>query len=174
MEWNQLLSSEMEKAYKSTLAMIEKVDDSELNWKPVTGNNWMTMGQLLKHIADACGMCFKGFVTGDWGMPEGMKVEDIKPEDMLPPAESLPTVASVAEAKQLLTQDRQIALDMLAKVSEHELDTHAVSAPWDPREIILGYRLLGMVNHLQSHKHQLFYYLKLQGKKVNTFDLWFE
>jgi hypothetical protein len=27
-------------------------------------------------------------------------------------------------------------------------------------------------NHLAQHKGQLFYYLKLQGKPVNTTDLW--
>jgi len=28
------------------------------------------------------------------------------------------------------------------------------------------------VNHLLSHKGQLFYYLKLQGREVNTMHLW--
>jgi hypothetical protein len=29
-----------------------------------------------------------------------------------------------------------------------------------------------MLGHLTQHKGQLFYYLKLQGKPVNTGDLW--
>jgi len=29
-----------------------------------------------------------------------------------------------------------------------------------------------MIQHLDRHKVQLFYYLKLQGKPVNTADLW--
>jgi hypothetical protein len=28
------------------------------------------------------------------------------------------------------------------------------------------------IHHLQQHKGQLFYYLKLQGKPVNTEHLW--
>ena len=36
----------------------------------------------------------------------------------------------------------------------------------------LGHRLLGMIGHLTQHKAQLFYYLKLQGKPVNTMHLW--
>jgi hypothetical protein len=36
----------------------------------------------------------------------------------------------------------------------------------------LGRYLLQMVQHLDRHKGQLFYYLKLQGKPVNTADLW--
>ena len=41
-------------------------------------------------------------------------------------------------------------------------------APWNPQPVQLGQQLLGMVNHLNQHKGQLFYYLKLQGKPVNT------
>jgi hypothetical protein len=29
-----------------------------------------------------------------------------------------------------------------------------------------------MIQHLERHEGQLFYYLKLQGKPVNTVDLW--
>lgn len=45
-------------------------------------------------------------------------------------------------------------------------------APWDPTEMLLGHRLLQMVDHLKQHKAQLFYYLKPQGKPVNTAELW--
>jgi len=38
--------------------------------------------------------------------------------------------------------------------------------------MILGHRLLHMVDHLALHKAQLYYYLKLQGKSVNTDTLW--
>jgi hypothetical protein len=38
--------------------------------------------------------------------------------------------------------------------------------------MILGHRLLQMVDHLKSHKAQLFYYFKLQGKPVHTGHLW--
>lgn len=61
------------------------------------------------HIAGACGACFKGMVTGDWGLPEGVDVENPSPEEMLPPAEELPTVESVAEARKLLAADKQVA-----------------------------------------------------------------
>jgi len=38
--------------------------------------------------------------------------------------------------------------------------------------MVLGLRLLQMIEHLKMHKSQLFYYLKLQGLPVNTMDLW--
>jgi hypothetical protein len=172
MDWKELLKSEVANAYKSTEGLLDKVSDSELEWKPAVENNWMSMGQLLMHITSACGACFKGFVTGDWGMPDGMDVKDLKPEEMLPPAEKLPTIESVTEAKRLLEDDKKTALEMLNQISENDLANKFITAPWDPSEKILGQRLLQMIEHLNSHKSQLFYYLKLQGKPVHTGDLW--
>ena len=98
MNWTQLLKEEVESSYASAAKLMEKVDADGLAWKPATGSNWMTVGQLLKHLTDACGMGCKGFVTGDWGVPAGAEMKDLPPEEMLPPAEKLPAVASVEEA----------------------------------------------------------------------------
>ena len=172
MNWTELLNSEIEDNYKVTDGLLDLVDSDSLDWKPSAENNWMTTGQLLMHIADACGAPIRGFVTGDWGMPEGIDVGDLSPEEMLPSAEKLPTVESVGQAKELLAQDKQLALDMLAACDEDKLANQIASAPWDPTEMVLGHRLLQMVTHLSQHKSQLFYYLKLQGKPVNTGHLW--
>ena len=172
MNWTGLLSDELEGAYTATEGLMDLTGDDVLSWKPATGDNWMTTGQVLKHLTDACGMCFKGFATGDWGMPEGVDLAELPPEEMLPPAEAMPAVSSVAEAKRLLAEDKQLALDILAQCGEERLANDTASAPWDPRPLILGYRLLQMVAHLNQHKDQLFYYLKLQGKPVNTGNLW--
>jgi len=172
MNWTELLKSEIESAYKATNGLLDLVDNNKLDWKPSTGKNWMTMGQLLKHIADSCGAPFRGFVTGDWRLPESVESSDLAPEEMLPPAEKMPIVASVSEAKKLLEEDKQLALAVLAKCDEDKLANETASAPWDPSEMILGQRLLQMIAHLSSHKSQLFYYLKLQGKPVHTGHLW--
>jgi uncharacterized damage-inducible protein DinB len=169
MNWTKLLTAEIQSAYAPTERLTGLVDDSALEWKPSTGSNWMTTGQLLKHLTESCGAAFRGFITGDWGLPEGMDASEVA---SLPPAEKLPTLASVAEAKRLLQRDRQLALDMLAACSEEDLAHKPAPAPWDPTEMVLGRRLLQMVDHLKQHKGQLFYYLKLQGKPVGTGDLW--
>ena len=133
----------------------------------------MTVGQLLKHLSQGCGAGCKGFVTGDWGMPAGAKMEDLPPEEMMPPAEKLPGIGSVAEVKKLLSEDKALALQMVDQAGENDLDTRKVAAPWAPgMEASLGWFLRMMVQHLDLHKAQLFYYLKLQGKPVNTGDLW--
>jgi uncharacterized damage-inducible protein DinB len=62
---------------------------------------------------------------------------------------------------------------MIDQAGEDDLANRSMSAPWAPGvEYPLGRHLLQMVQHLDRHKGQLFYYLKLQGKPVNTGDLW--
>ena len=173
MNWTQLLKNEIESTYSTTLSLLDRVDPASLDWKPGSGSNWMTVRQLLKHIANGCGAGCKGFVTGDWGLPPGVKMENLPPEEMLPPAEKLPGVGSVEEARKLLSEDKALALQMINQAGEHDLEHRKVAAPWAPgAEYALGWYLLQMVQHLDRHKGQLFYYLKLQGKPVNTVDLW--
>jgi uncharacterized damage-inducible protein DinB len=172
MNWTELIKHGLAEAYGGTQKLIDMVADSELGWKPATGKNWMTVGQLLMHISNSCGAGFKGFVTGDWGLPEGMDMENLSPEQMMPPAEKLPAVGRVAEAKKKLEADKKTAYEILGRCSEDQLANQDAPAPWDPMTFKLGQRLLQMVQHLTSHKHQLFYYLKLQGKPVNTGHLW--
>ena len=172
MNWKNLLKSEMEAAYKTTEGLMGLVDPDKLDWKPSPRNNWMSMGQLIQHLSESCGMAFKGFITGDWGMPDGMDLGEMKPEDMLPPAEKMKSVESLARGKTLLEADKKLAFQFLADVSEADLQDKSAPAPWDTEVICLGYRLLQMIYHLNVHKSQLFYYLKLQGKPVHTGHLW--
>jgi hypothetical protein len=173
MNWTQLLKSEAESAYATTLGLLDRINPDSLNWKPESGTNWMTMGQLLMHISGAFGASCKGFVRGDWGLPEGVKMEDLPPEEMLPLAEKMPQIAKVQEAKRLLMQDKVLAFEMIGLAGEEALANRVTSAPWAPDgKFVLGRHLLQMIQHLNIHKAQLFYYLKLQGKNVNTLDLW--
>jgi hypothetical protein len=167
MNWTDLLKTRIEETYKATEGLIGLVDDKSLGWKPATGQNWMTTGQLLKHIETACGFCCKGFVTGDWGMPA-----DAKPEDMLPSAAKMPAAKSVAETKKAFAADKKLALQMVVESGEKNLGGKKIAAPWDPTERLLGEQFLHMVGHLATHKAQLFYYLKLQGKPVHTGNLY--
>jgi hypothetical protein len=155
-----------------TDALFRRVDRGALGWRPATGDNWMTVGQLLMHCSNACGMGIKGFVTGDWGLPEGVRFEDMKPEDMLPPASALPSVESVEQALALLAKDRELALQQLDQVNDADLITRRLSAPWGGPSVTLFQHLYNMVGHLGQHKGQLFYYLKLMGEDVKTPDLW--
>jgi hypothetical protein len=175
MNWTTLLTASAADTYKATDALMALVDDADLGWKPASGRNWMTTGQLLMHLTNACGFCCRGFLTGDWGMPEGAGIpdEEAPKESMLPPAEALPTVGSLAEARRLVALDHEMTLAMIREAGEAKLDAMMVAAPWNPQHPQpLGRQFLGMVQHLDSHKSQLFYYLKLMGRDVNTMNLW--
>jgi uncharacterized damage-inducible protein DinB len=168
----EILRQEAERMYAPTEALIRRVEPTTLDWKPGSGQNWMTMGQLLMHCTNACGAGIKAFLTGDWGLPEGVRFEDLPPEEMLPPASKLPAVSSVDEALRLLAEDRQLALRHLAAANEAQLLTSRFSAPWGGPQLTLFQHLLSMITHLGQHKGQLFCYLKLMGHDVKTPDLW--
>lgn len=124
---------------------MSMVTDDDLDWKPDSGTNWMTTGQLMMHLTNACGFCVRGFQT----------------------------VASVQAAHDALAADKQVALDMIAQAGEDRMNNEKTSAPWEPgNQRTYGEHFFGMVLHLQSHKSQLFYYLKLMGRDVNTMHLW--
>ena len=89
-------------ALVSDLICGQRFDDDALDWKPSTGENWMTTGQLLRHMTEACGASCRGFVTGDWGTPEGAMPDETSGEGMLPPAEKMRTLKSAEEARALL------------------------------------------------------------------------
>lgn len=167
MKLKELLKEEAAAMYAATDGLFALVEDDSLAWKPATGSNWMTVGQLLHHCTEACGSTVKGFVTGDWGWD----VDD--PEAVgFRPAEELATVDSVADARRMLAADRAQTLQILDEVSEDRLANERSSAPWGGPEQTLYQHVNGMIWHLGQHKGQLFYYLKLQGKDVNTMHLW--
>ena len=171
MNLTDMLKAEAESAYRATEGLIKLVDADKLDWKPGTGDNWMTTGQLLRHLPTACGMCIKGFVTGDWGSPAETGGET-GADDMMPTAKTMPTVKSVDEALKLLADDKAVALNMITEASEDALLNKKSAAPWGGPEQTLGHHLNQMIGHLSTHKAQLFYYLKQQGKPVNTMTMW--
>jgi uncharacterized damage-inducible protein DinB len=167
-----VLRQDAEHMYATTEKLLGRVPADGLGWKPSSGENWMTVGQLALHCTNACGTGIKGFLTGDWGLPEGARFEDLPPEQMLPPASALPSVANMEEAQRLLAEDRRLALTQLAGVDEARLLRERSPAPWGGPEVTLFQHLESMIQHLGQHKGQLFYYLKLMGQPLNTGDLW--
>ena len=173
MNWTKLLVSEMETNYSTTDLLMAKVPDGALSWAPASASNWMTFGQLLHHLSNACGSGCQAFLTGEWGLPPGKCFADLSPAEALPPASALPALTSVSEARRLLGEDKERALKMVGLAGDHDLSANLVASPWKPAELFpLGYHFLQMVRHLDRHKCQLFFYLKLQGVPVSTPDLW--
>jgi uncharacterized damage-inducible protein DinB len=173
MTLRQVLLEEAEATYSIAERLFRRVADEELAWTPATGGNWMSIGQLLMHCASfSCGKAIQGFVEGDWGLPEDSGIDALKSEDHVPPAAALPSVVSLEQALELLARDRRLAASCIEAAAEGNLLDRSVAAPWGGPEVSLFQHLLHMVAHLAQHKGQLFYYLKLMGKDVDTGDLW--
>lgn len=170
MNLSEILKQDAQGMYHATEGLIRQVDT--LDWKPSTGTNWMTTGQLLHHCTNACGFTINGFVNGDWGLPEGHSMNDLPQDEMIPPLEKIPAVANVDEAISLLSSDRDLCMNVLSEVADERLLSERSSAPWGGPEVTLFQHCTSMIWHLGQHKGQLFYYLKLQGKDVNTMHLW--
>jgi hypothetical protein len=177
MNWTEFLRAEIEETYAATDGLMALVPADRLDWKPATGDNWMSTGQLLCHLTSACGLCIKGLFTGDWGeyaevIEEASQAEADADDVFLPPAEALPTLESVDEARERLAADKAIALEILEATSEDALREETLTTPWDPRERTKAQFVQESIAHLATHKAQLFYYLKLLGEPVNTGHLW--
>jgi hypothetical protein len=170
MKLSQILEQDAQGMYHAAEGLFRMVDD--LEWKPSTGTNWMSTAQLLHHCTNACGYTINGFVNGDWGLPEGVSMSDLPMEDMLPPPEKMPAVSSVDEALSMLDQDRDLCMKVLSASGRARLLAERSTAPWGGPEVTLFQHCTSMIWHLGQHKGQLFYYLKLQGKDVNTMHLW--
>ncbi len=165
-----VLLAEAAGTYSITEKLFRRVSDRELSWRPSSGNNWMTVGQLLMHCANyGCGKAVHGFVTGRWS-----DLDSDENTDHVPAADSLPSVTSVEEALDLLSSDRCVAFECLEMAQESDLLSKEIRAPWGGPDLTLFQHLSLMIRHLDQHKGQLFYYLKLMGKDVNTRDLWGE
>jgi hypothetical protein len=157
MKWAAFLKQEIENDRKATLALLDKVNDGDLAWRPSTGQNWMTMGQLLKHLTFGCGFGIRAFVTDDWTLPDGRKIEDIPAEEQMPTAEMLPSITSVDEAKRLFAEDIKLAIEMIDKAGEEDLQLRAVTAPWSPKvKESLGWMVHEMIQHCTSTKASCF------------------
>ena len=168
MNWTQFLEIEAKDAFQAALGLVRRVEDDKLDWRPPSGDNWMTTGQLIQHMGSACGFCCAGFVNDNWDeLMAGMSGDD-----MLPSAKEMPSASSVADAIKQLEADRDVALQMIAKAGEDRLANDKLSAPWNPSPRTLGLHCKHMIDHLNMHRAQLFYYLKLQGQPVNTNHLY--
>jgi len=132
MKWRDLLKQSMDQTYFATEKLFELVEERDLDWKPESGENWMTTGQLLLHISWACGGCMKGFVTGDWSPPKEAEMPGGE-DDMMPPAELMPTASSIVRAKEMLAEDKHLAYQLLEQSSDDDLESKLVYAPWDPK-----------------------------------------
>lgn len=173
MTWTDILKRRAEGSYAAAAGLFKLVDKKDFAWKPATGNNWLNTGQLLLHIAHGAGGPGLALLSGDWKDETiDPKWKPSGPQDFLPPAEFYKSVSSVDDALKQLAADHKKFLKALEQAGEKDLDGKMSVAPWGGPERCMGEHLESYLRHLDTHRCQLFYYLKLQGKKVGTNELW--
>ena len=140
--------------------LIGMVPADKLDWKP--GPTFMTTGQVICHLSDGLGVGLETVLSGKWGPMEEMEAA-MK-------LENLPS-CGVQEALSKLAKDSQILRTTLDAISEADFTNRVVSVPWgwNTKLEIMAVHFLG---HFNSHKMQLFIYLKLLGLPVNTETLY--
>ncbi len=142
-------------------AMVEMIPEDKVDWAP--DNGFMTMGQLIKHLAENW-IIIKMMVTNDWPMPPEQVTEAMKLENL--------TAYSKTEALAGMEKDLNGAVAYLEnEISEEDFFNKEVTAPWGFNGKIWEAVLMGK-NHLAHHKMQLHLYLKLLGLPVNTGTLY--
>jgi hypothetical protein len=145
-------------AYKPAEAMLKMVPPDKLDWKP--GPTFMSMGQLICHLAGGIGGELGMMINNSWP----------KPEEMSEAMKQMPS-CSIQEALSKLENDKAVLREILAGVTEEDFANKIVSVPWGWKskmeKMALDFR-----EHFVNHKMQLFTYLKLLGFPVNTETLY--
>lgn len=146
-------------AFRPAESLLKMVPSDKLDWKP--GPDFMTMGQLICHLADGIGGELRMAINNSWP----------KMEEMSEAMKQMPS-CNVQEAAAKLEKDKSTLKEVLAGVSEQDFATKIIEVPWGWKSPIEK-MALDFREHFTNHKMQLFTYLKLLGFPVNTEKLYF-
>ena len=149
-------------AYRPAEAMLRMIPPDKLDWRPRP--KFMSLGQLICHLADGVGLPLRCLLTNDWPF----KGEEEMMEQMK--LENLPS-CGVEEGLKKLEEDKSVLREALAGVSEADFSQKEVSTPWGSKGKIerIG---IDFREHFTNHKMQLFTYLKLLDLPVDTQTLY--
>jgi uncharacterized damage-inducible protein DinB len=144
--------------FRPAETMLKMVPEDKLDWQP--GPSFMTLGQLICHLAGGVGGELRMAIDNSWPnfaeMTEAMK--------------QIPS-CNVTEALAKLEKDKAALKATLDSVSEEDFAGKIIEVPWGAKsnmeKMALYFR-----DHFVHHKMQLFIYLKLLGFPVNTGTLY--
>jgi uncharacterized damage-inducible protein DinB len=140
--------------YRPVENMMKMVPADKLDWKP--GESFMSLGQLLRHLADGIGTELEMLVRNSW--PQQVE------------GQGMPS-CSARDALSMLERDKATLRALLDGVTEEEFAEKVVSTPWGASGKLEKMAFF-FQEHFTNHKMQLFTYLKLLGLPVNTQTLY--
>jgi uncharacterized damage-inducible protein DinB len=146
--------------HRPSAKLISLAPADKLGWRPADVN-MMTLGQLLRHLAD----CPRHLATAARNAFPAA-AEFARAND-----EALAKTAAPAEAGQILEANHAEAVKAIESLSEADFQKQEIAVPWGPPSP-MHQALLAMAMHQSNHKMQLFLYLKILGLPVNTMTLY--
>lgn len=144
-----------------TAPMFRLVPPEKIGWAPVEG--MFTCGQLMAHIAGAIEVYANGIVSGEWGF------SSVRERLVM----NRHTVQlEVEPAVQHLEQFSQYFKERVGALTEEEFQNGIVACPQlngpSPRWRVA----LFFADHHQTHRAELFMYLRMLGVRVHTGTLY--
>lgn len=152
--------NEYRQEIKVLQGLLAKAKTTDLNYRPLP--DMMSTGQVVYHLSEGVGEALKMTVSGHW--PE-------MPDGKLPTVDQMKSVATIEEAIKMLNKDSALTTDFLSSIPEKKFANNVYTTPWGASGKL--WRLaLYYLEHMQMHKMQLFQYLRIQGVRINTMDLY--
>ncbi len=151
--------AKIEEQVERTLHLVGLVTDAE--WRPPIGGAW-SVGELLGHLLDClAGICAVLYTAHPSELSHFVDLQ------------SLPVnfACTPEEARERIEDYGARLAEGFAVLRDSDLGRRLPTVFVPEGEAVLTL-LLGNLEHLINHKHQLFMYLKLAGANVGTPDLY--
>jgi len=153
------LHAKIAEQIERTQHLIALLPESHAHWTPPIPGAWPA-STLMGHLLD----CLAGFCAA---------LHAAAPSPSLAALRDLPVnhACTAAEAAVRITTYKTALDESFAALSDAQLALRIPTVFTHNGELLLTL-LLGNLEHLINHKHQLFTYLKLMGVSVSTPDLY--
>lgn len=140
-----------------TLRLIKQIPEDKLDLKPTPKN--FSAKELMVHTYHCERVFAETSVTGK------AAIEDFQKPEYMPPQ-----INTVDELYQYAKEVHEITNEKVASMSNEELITKMVKAPWGDMPVF--YHINGAYEHLWHHRGQLYIYLRMAGVEnpVDVFD----
>jgi uncharacterized damage-inducible protein DinB len=157
----ETIAAKIREQIQRSVHLISFVPEENLEWMPPIGGAW-SFGQLLGHLLDCmAGFCAVLYTAHPQRLAHFAALQSLPVNHSCRPAEALERI-----------ERYQSYLDEgFATLADADLARRLPTVFVPQGETVLTL-LLGNLEHLINHKHQLFMYLKLSGIDVRTPDLY--
>ncbi len=157
----EALSGKVREQIELIDALVEKLPEGQVQWTPPAGSGWPT-NRLLGHLLDClAGMCAALHAANPDALEHFLELRGLPVNHCCGTGEARARIGEygrrIAEGFSLL-KDEDLA--------------RRIPTVFVPQGEPLLSLLLGNLEHITNHKHDLFVHLKLMGAAVGTRDLY--